>query len=338
MVIFAPSDFFDSAELLRALHEESGLATAIVDIQDVYDEYSFGSKEPAALQRFLKRAFDRWQTPPRFVLLAGDGSYDPRDYLGFGDDIIPTKLIDTATFETASDDWFADFDGDGVPEMAVGRLPVRTKDEAGTVISKIVAHQSSGNGISDMVMVADLAVGDNFSAINNRLQMEIPQGIAIHNVEIDELGMENGRVAILDALRGGADLVNYSGHGTVDRWHGGLLTTDDAGSLDNAHRLPVFAMMNCLNGAFHEPLLSGLGEVLIREPDGGAAAVWASSAITESSAQEMLMTVFYEELFAQSGTTIGEAAVAAKAAIDNGDVRRTWILLGDPAMVMGEGQ
>ena len=52
-------------------------------------------------------------------------------------DLVPAKSIDTAVAETASDDWFADFDGDGVSEMAVGRLPART------------ACGSCGNGHED---------------------------------------------------------------------------------------------------------------------------------------------------------------------------------------------
>ena len=75
--------------------------------------------------------------PPRFVLLVGDATFDPRNFLGKGDfDFVPTKLIDTAPMETVSDDWFVDFDLDGVPEMAIGRLPVRTKDQAAAIVAR----------------------------------------------------------------------------------------------------------------------------------------------------------------------------------------------------------
>ena len=52
-----------------------------------------------------------------------------------------TKLLDTFYLETASDDSFVDFNGDGLPEIAVGRLPVRTAQEADTVVSKIVGYE-----------------------------------------------------------------------------------------------------------------------------------------------------------------------------------------------------
>jgi hypothetical protein len=53
-------------------------------------------------------------------------------------DYVPTKLIDTVYMETASDDWFVDLNSDGLPEMAIGRLPVQTREEAALVVSKII--------------------------------------------------------------------------------------------------------------------------------------------------------------------------------------------------------
>ena len=86
-------------------------SVALIDVEDIFDEFSYGTKTPQAIKDFLTRASTSWQTPPRFVLLVGDASFDPRNYLGLGNqDFLPTKLLDTAYMETASDDWFVDFD------------------------------------------------------------------------------------------------------------------------------------------------------------------------------------------------------------------------------------
>jgi len=112
----------------------------VIDIEDIYDEFSFGDKTPQAIKDFSAYGSTNWKKRPGFVLLAGDSSYDPKNYLGLGSfDIVPTKLLDTAYMETASDDWFADFDNDGVPELSVGRLPFRSTAEASTMIAKIMA-------------------------------------------------------------------------------------------------------------------------------------------------------------------------------------------------------
>ena len=69
-------------------------------------------------------------------------------------DYVPTKLIDTVYMETASDDWFVDLNSDGLPEMAIGRLPVQTKEEAATVVSKIVGYEKSSKK-KEALLVAD---------------------------------------------------------------------------------------------------------------------------------------------------------------------------------------
>ncbi|MEK6325171.1 MAG: C25 family cysteine peptidase [Acidobacteriota bacterium] len=77
---------------LVALREKRGLRVALIDIEDIYDEFSFGQKSPYAVKDFLAYANSNWKKKPRFVLLAGDASLDPKNYLGFGDlDLVPTR-------------------------------------------------------------------------------------------------------------------------------------------------------------------------------------------------------------------------------------------------------
>jgi len=332
MVIIGPAGFLPAADPLRAFHESEGLEVEMVDVQDIFDEFSYGAKDPAAIRAFLARAQTVWPNGPRYVVLVGDGSYDPRDYLGFGEDVVPTKLIDTDSYETASDDWFADFNDDGIPAMSIGRLPVDSAEEAARVVAKIVDGEAAGVALGSMLTVADQAKGDNFALINQKMTELLPSRTAVQVVNEDDTGADVARNMVLDAIRQGVDFVAYSGHGTVDRWRGDVLTAEDVPTLGNGDHLAVFTMMNCLNGLFQEPLLESLGEALVREPDAGAVAVWASTATTTSSQQERLMDAFYRNLARQPGARIGEAATMAKHATDDLNVRRTWVLLGDPAM------
>ena len=88
-------------------------------------------------------------------MLAGSASYDPKNYNGLGEyDLVPTKLIDTVATETASDDWFADFNMDGIAEMAVGRLPTPTSEEAQTTVMKLAVYDNSAS-LNSALLVAD---------------------------------------------------------------------------------------------------------------------------------------------------------------------------------------
>jgi hypothetical protein len=308
---------------------------AIVDVEDVYDEFSFGTKTSQGLKNFILHAKSSWQNPPRFVLLVGDASYDPRNFYGFGSfDFMPTKLVDTYYQETASDDWFVDFDEDGLPDMAIGRLPVRAPEEAAAVISKITGYEQSAAAMTDVLMVADMNdEAGNFPASSLQVKALLPETLTVTEVFRDQFPDDvQVRNALLSSLNQGPLLVNYMGHGTVQGWRGGIFGSDDAEALTNGLRLPFFIHMACLNGWFHDPYQEeGMAEALLKAEGGGAVAAWASSALTLHAPQLVMNKELVRLLFNGEDLTIGEVVKRAKASITDPDVRRTWILFGDPS-------
>ena len=156
LLIITHRNFAASTASLKALRQSQGLSVAVIDVEDLYDEFSYGNKTPQAVKDFLAYAKGNWKKPPQYALLVGDASYDPKNYLGFGDsDFVPTRLIDTQYLETASDDWLADFSGGGVAELAIGRLPVRTPQEATAMINKIVAYDKGAPSDSVLLVMTD---------------------------------------------------------------------------------------------------------------------------------------------------------------------------------------
>ena len=136
---------------------------------------------------------------------------------------------------------------------------------------------------------------------------------------------------LIAAINRGPQVINYIGHANVTTWRGGLLNSDDVGSLSNGSDLSLFVMMTCLNGYFHDAQLDSLAESLLKAENGGAVAIWASSGMTLSSDQALMDLEMFKRLFDQNNSlTLGEAASRAKAATLSSDVRRTWVLLGDP--------
>ena len=134
----------------------------------------------------------------------------------------------------------------------------------------------------------------------------------------------------MTSINEGQLLVNYLGHGSVEIWKGNLLTSEDAHALTNGLLLPFFINMTCLNGLFHDVYTESLSEALLKAEGGGAVAVWASSGLTQPEDQVTMNQELVRLLFNGELLTIGEAATRAKAASADPDVRRTWILFGDP--------
>jgi hypothetical protein len=79
LVIISHGNFMESLAPLKTHRESQGLSVALIDVEDLYDEFSYGTRTPQAIKDFLTRASASWQTPPRFVLLVGDASFDPRN-------------------------------------------------------------------------------------------------------------------------------------------------------------------------------------------------------------------------------------------------------------------
>lgn len=337
MIFITNKDLAGSVEPLKALRESQGLKVAVVDIEDIYDEFSFGQKSPQAVKDFLKFAGSDWKTAPRYLLLVGDACLDSRNYLGLGDfDFVPTKLVDTAYMEAASDDWFADFDGNGIPEIAVGRLPARTVQEAATMVSKIIAYEHAAKP-DGVLLVSDSNDENDFEAASSQLKDWIPAGEQVVEINRGRMDATTAKIQFMEAVSRGQKIVNYVGHGSIQLWKDDLFTSSDARSLNNGASLPLFVSMTCLNGYFHDAVVESLAESLMKAEHGGAVAVWASSGMTHTETQALMNKTLYQSLFNREGIggiTLGEAIAKAKAAVGDRDARQTWLLFGDPAMTL----
>jgi hypothetical protein len=334
MVMISHADFVDSLAPLVTMHQAEGRTMTVIDVEDLYDEFNFGEKSPYALKTFLNTAQAQWQLKPHFVLLMGDATYDPRNYLGVGNfDFVPTYLVGTQLLETASDDWFADFSGQGIPQMAIGRLPVRTPQDAAALVGKIVNYDRSGAAgwKQQVLLVADQNDSENdFAGATAAVKGLLPGALTVSEIVQSSPG---ANTLLLNSLNTqGQGLVNYIGHGSEAVWSGGLFSSTDAGGLTNGSMVPFVVSMTCLNGYFQDVFDTALAKALIEAPGGGALAVWASSGLTDSGPQAAMNQALIAALFGTQPKTLGEAAVSAKTAVSDLDVRRTWILFGDPAI------
>jgi hypothetical protein len=335
MVVVTHGDFAAQLAPLVAQRAAEGMTVEVLDVEDLFDEFSYGAHTPQAVRDFLAWTKTSWTKSPSYVLLVGDGSYDPRDYLGRGRyDLVPSKLLDAGAMETASDDWFADFDDDGISDVAIGRLPVRTQAEAANVVNKIVSRTSDPTQTSALLVAdRDGADGFSFEAATDGVQALLPAAASVARVNRGSQDAATVRSQILAGVNAGPTVVNWMGHGSIDVWTGdGLLRGADAPVLTNGNRLPLFVMMTCLNGYYEGTGLDSLAESVLKAEGGGAYAVWASSGMTEPAAQSEANRELYRIIFAEGGAVrLGDAVRRAKAATADRDVRRTWVFFGDPS-------
>jgi len=329
--------FGNTLQPLVQAHVAEGKTSAIIPVNDLYDEFTFGQHSPFAIKRFLRIAEQNWKRPPSYLLLNGRASLDPRNYLGFGYlDLVPTRIIASATLMTASDDWFSDFNNTGMPTIATGRLPVSTVDEASTVVGKIAGYESSatnGPWTANALMVADQDDTESFTADSQTVQAELPSTMQVTDVFVDDVGTTSAKTDIVNGIQSGQLLVNYLGHGSEEQWSGSdIFDNNTADTLTNASQLPVFLIMDCLNGFFQDVYEQPLGVTLMLVPNGGAVGVVASSGVNQPAPQTKLDGLVIGNAIQMKASTLGESLRQAKSNITDEDVRKTFILFGDPAM------
>jgi len=332
LVILTNRSFLAAANALKSARIAQGYSTVVVDVQNVYDEFSYGHHSPQAIREFFSRT-RQWKTVPKYAILIGDASFDPRNYLGFGSyDFLPTKLVPTAYMKTASDDWFADFAGTGIPSVAIGRIPARTPEEANAMVAKLVARSTppADAWAQQVTIVNDWPNGYPFESAADSIAGSVPSSLTKNRISLATTPSAPG--AIVNSFNNGSLLTNYIGHGSVEIWSDWAFSSQTASSLSNGNRLPFVVAMNCLNGYYHDLFTLSLAEALLKNPNGGAIGVWASSALSGVSGQLAVNLEFNRQVFGANPPTIGDAILRAKQATANGDVRRTWILFGDPTI------
>lgn len=337
-LVIAPHALVGPAENLAALREDQGLVAAVVDLDDIYDEFADGFPTPHAIRAFLAHATAQWSPVPRFVVLAGNGDFDYRGLLGYGGNLLPPLMVATADGLFASDARLADVAGDdGIPDLAIGRLPVRNAAELAAVVAKIAAFEAAGvsSGGRALLVADDAEAGFDFAADLDTFQGWLPIGFVPERIALTPGELAGARAALFAGLEAGADLLLFSGHAGLDRLTAeGLLTSADLSTLPTSALSPLVVAVTCVMNRFELPMLAPLGAGLVTAPGAGAVGVWSATGLSTHPAAPRLVRYFLDEMGRNPGARVGEPMLAAQARFaqtEGVELLSVYNLLGDPA-------
>ncbi len=343
-LIIAGSGLAAAAQGLADYRSSTGMPAQVVRVEDVYDEFNHGIVSPWAIRDFIRYATTTWAAPPKYVVLAGDGSFDYVDRLGGGENMIPAPQASTHAGLFVSDNLLVDFVGnDGAPEVALGRLPARAATELETMIDKIIAVESGDPWWKHSTLwVADIPdKGGEFSEDLTFLIDGLGPRFSAYRIDLEIAGLDMGRQLLADRINTGASLLGFLGHGGLDRLaNHGILTTDDVANLHNEDRLPVVVALTCNVGRFDIPTYDTLAEALLLRHGGGATAVWSPSGFSMNEEAVRVGGLFNKVISTQPGTRLGDAVRMAlqkymRSAAPDPTTPKIFVLLGDPALDPG---
>jgi uncharacterized repeat protein (TIGR01451 family) len=354
-IIITHGNFYTAVQPLADYRATQGLRALVVDVQDVYDEFSAGVFDPHAIRNFLAYAYANWTPPaPAYVLLMGDGNYDFKNYTGRGElNYVPPFLADVDPWmgEVAADNRYVCVNGTDVfPDMHLGRLPVKTSAEAQAVVAKILDYEqnpATGDWNQKVLFAADNpdSAGDFYTYSDIIANNYLPAPYVGDKVYYGRTHTPAAaaRSAILGAINEGRLIVNYVGHGARSYWASEqLLKQADAHTFTNGGRLPFFVPMACLDGYYITPSsssndFSSTAETLVRAPGKGAIAAWSATGMGTANAHDYLNKGLFEAIFAHDINQLGPATLQGKLYLYSrtswyNDQIDTYLLFGDPAL------
>ncbi|MCH9646898.1 MAG: carboxypeptidase regulatory-like domain-containing protein [Deltaproteobacteria bacterium] len=342
LVIISHGDFLNDIDRLAEARRLQGWTVQVVDVQDLYTQYTHGVVNPEAIHQYLQEAHR--QLGARYALLVGGDTYDYLNHLGLDSvSFIPTFYAQTDDIVRFApvDPLFGDIDLDGVPDLALGRLPVRTSAELNDAIDKILTYEQHALGRTAIFAADgfDGAAGFDFSRTSDWLRDRLSTSWVTETAHIDELGVEQARAKIIENIENGSALTSYFGHSGPSVWSfQGLFDTTHANALSNTGKPTVVTQWGCWNTYHVDPYYDTLGHRLLLNPNRGAAAVLGAATLTEAQSEGKLGILLFEELNIP-GRPLGEAVLIAKQRLATTepnllDVLLGWTLLGDPTMTM----
>jgi len=341
LVIISYKDFRTQANAWADYRRAQGFTVEVVDVSDIFDEFSYGVQSADSLKSFLQYAKTSWQVGPQYVLIIGDSSFDPRNYLGVGFTyLVPIKLVTTTFSETGSDDYAVDFNNDGLADIAIGRIPAVTAQNVTDALNNVMTFEQPAAQSMDrgFLFAHDVDQFIDFGGMTDRMKAQLPAGVPTTTISRTD---PNSEAAVVAAISSGKYAVNYSGHGSVGVWANvsffSAFNVDICNTvhpcISNSPNRSIFTMLTCLNGYFINPKGGSIAERLLTAPNGGAVSVWASTGLTTNDVQEVMGTRFYSQLGAGNIKRLGDLVLDAKSVVTQGiDVRLSWALLGDPML------
>ena len=180
-VLVAPRAFLDAAQPLLDRRQAQGLSTFAASLEEIASSFGGGQVSAEAIRDFLSFAYHQWRRPsPRYVLLLGDANYDPRHFNPVSQPSpMPFLLQRTSYIWTASDPALVALNGDDIlPDLAIGRLPATTVEQAQTMVGKILDWEAQGQNLDGTAaLVADNPdLAGDFEADARDIETVLPRG------------------------------------------------------------------------------------------------------------------------------------------------------------------
>jgi hypothetical protein len=244
-LIVTHPNFTSAMYPLCELRDSLGLEVKMAEVSLIYSTFPTGERH-SRIRAFMEQVYNHWNTRPEFVLLVGDACRDSTQ-----GDYLPVKLFPKFSYSYAggltvhgADNWYATLSGqDSIPDIIIGRLPVKSLATAESLVAKIVRYETSTDtGLWTRTTALISSDDREFCAVELESLFLRPNGDSCYTVVESEGSSAFLRHKTVVGFNQGVSLVLHCAHGSQPpAWTGSktLFSYVDVDSLVNADALPV---------------------------------------------------------------------------------------------------
>ena len=366
LLILTDKIFHEQAERIAEMHRViDGIDVAVVDQDQVFNEFSSGTRDAMAYRLFCKMLYDRNPEKFKHLLLVGTGSLDNREIFGEHPGFLLTYQSDNSNSESNSyttDDFFgflADNSGTDLAtdrlSISVGRISCVDVEEAKNDVDKLIEYYTNpdygvwrnntmvfsdspdkgkymfhGEGYKNQIDNA-LSTGMHVSTVHNSMY---PRSTTQPNTDFTRREAVVGKQKLSRIFKNGVYFGTYVGHAGITgytKYNKMWVTTDVINT--PMRYLPIMSTA-CCDVARFDGDQRGVAEHMFHMRNGGAIALMTASRTVYSNYNDKLNTRFINALFSNATQgrmpTLGEAFVESKQYDELNKLK--FLLLGDPAM------
>ncbi|MCG8452811.1 MAG: type IX secretion system sortase PorU, partial [Spirochaetales bacterium] len=326
MIVITHPNFTSYANQIADHHRNvDGMDVFVTTPELIYNEFSSGAPDVSAIRNFMKMFYDRATTDseiPKYLLLVGDGSYDNKTVSADNTNYILTYQSSNSIKPTSSfvtDDYFAILDDsetitNGSLDLGVGRMAVKSTDEAKAVTDKILHYATSSDCYGDwrniICFTGDDEDGNQHMSDADYLATYVDTAYSVFNVEkiyldaYQQVSTPAGQrypdvnSAIDDRVNRGALIFNYTGHGgELGLAHESVIDINQINSWSNYNQMPLFMTATCEFSRFDDPERTSAGELIQLNPNGGGVGLFTTTRVVYASSNFILSRNFYRVVF-----------------------------------------
>jgi len=363
MVIVTHPNFIAEANNLASFHlTNDGIVTEVVTTEEVYNEFSSGAQDITAINDFMEFLYNKTGSNLKYLLLFGDASYDYKNRVSPNTNFVPCYQTENSIDiigSLTSDDYYGllgptdgTWAGTESMEIAIGRLPVKTVQEANDIVNKIIDYKTNTSSFDvwrkTITFIADDDDNNTHMSQSNALAglvdthcLFIPERIFLDEFQQITNGTQESypevEQKIVDVFRRGSLIMNFTGHGGSNQLtHENILDTTSLDTLNNSN-YPLMIIATSESSRYDNPAYTSFGEQFLLKANAGTIGSISATRLAFSSPSFALNTSIFNIIFTKTGNkylTIGEVFKEVKNLNASNANNKNFTLLGDPALTL----